>query len=138
MFDADGVPLAQRFITDDAVSPLDLTIAPSGNILVSSEFPFRAPDAVTSIREYDRATGALVRVFIPPSGAGFHQPPGLRFWSRRISVLRRAMASRYLILATDTSWNWPSYAATPRSRGHFLSVTRGLNAPILLRHPTLR
>ena len=79
VFDADGVPLVQRFITDDAVSPLDLTIAPNGNILVSSEFPFRAPDAVTSIREYDRATGALVRVFTPPSGTGFHQPRGLRF-----------------------------------------------------------
>jgi hypothetical protein len=49
------------------------------NIIVSSEFPFRAPDAVTTIREYDHSTGSLVRVFAPPSGIGFHQPRGLRF-----------------------------------------------------------
>jgi DNA-binding beta-propeller fold protein YncE len=79
VFGADGVPLAQRFIRDKAMSPLDLTIAPNGNIVVSSEFPFRAADAVTSIREYDRATGALVRVFAAPSDVGFHQPRGLRF-----------------------------------------------------------
>src|ERR1700758_4043674 len=79
VFDADGSPLASRFITDDAVSPLDLAIAPNGNIIVSSEFPFRARDAVTSIREYDRSNGELVRVFAPPSAIGFHQPRGLRF-----------------------------------------------------------
>ncbi|WP_028220827.1 NHL repeat-containing protein [Paraburkholderia oxyphila] len=78
VFDASGTPLVKRFITDEALSPLDLTIAPNGNVLVSSEFPFRAPDAVATIREYDRATGALARVFIPPSGIGFHQPRGLR------------------------------------------------------------
>ena len=79
VFDAEGTPLASQFITDDAVSPLDLAIAPNGNIIVSSEFPFRAPDAVTSIREYDRSTGSLVRVFTPPSGVGFHQPRGIGF-----------------------------------------------------------
>jgi DNA-binding beta-propeller fold protein YncE len=79
VFDASGTMLASRFISDDAVSPLDLAIAPNGNIVVSSEFPFRAPDAVTSIREYDRVTGKLVRVFTPPSKVGFHQPRGLRF-----------------------------------------------------------
>ncbi|SMG49614.1 hypothetical protein [Paraburkholderia susongensis] len=79
VFDAYGTPLASRFIADDAVSPLDLTIAPNGNIVVSSEFPFRAPHATTSIREYDYATGKLVRVFTPPSGIAFDQPRGLRF-----------------------------------------------------------
>lgn len=79
VFGADGAPLTRRFIADDAVSPLDLIIAPNGNLVVSSEFPFRAPDAVTSIREYDRATGALVRIFTVPPGVGFDQPRGLRF-----------------------------------------------------------
>ena len=79
VFDAEGTPLASRFITDDAVSPLDLAIAPNGNIVVSSEFLFRAHDAVTSIREHDRSTGSLVRVFTPPSGVGFHQPRGIGF-----------------------------------------------------------
>jgi hypothetical protein len=79
VFNACGTRLASRFITDDSVSPLDLVIAPNGNIIVSSEFPFRAPDAVTSIREYDRSTGSLVRVFAPPAGVVFRQPRGLRF-----------------------------------------------------------
>jgi sugar lactone lactonase YvrE len=79
VFDADGVPLTSRFITDDAVSPLDLAIGPNGNVLVSSEHPFGKPDAVCTIREYDSSTGKLVRVFSPNPNAGFHRPRGLRF-----------------------------------------------------------
>lgn len=64
---------------DPALSPLDLTIGPNGNVVVSSEHPFGAPDAVTSIREYDRADGRLVRVLTPDQEAGFRKPRGLRF-----------------------------------------------------------
>jgi hypothetical protein len=42
-----------RLVADPELSPLDLTIAPNGNIIVSSERPFREPDAVPSVREYD-------------------------------------------------------------------------------------
>src|ERR1700757_3735638 len=52
-----------RLVTDSELSPLDLAIGPNGNFVVSSERPFGLPGAITSIREYDAATGRLVRVF---------------------------------------------------------------------------
>jgi hypothetical protein len=49
-----GKPMnPSRLVADPELSPLDLAIAPNGDIVVSSERPFGAPDAVTSIREYD-------------------------------------------------------------------------------------
>jgi hypothetical protein len=44
-------------VSNPELSPLDLTIAPNGNIVVSSEPPFGALDAVTSVREYDAQSG---------------------------------------------------------------------------------
>ena len=64
---------------DPNLSPLDLIVAPNGNIVVSSERPFGAPDAVTTVREYDPESGGLVRVFSPKGLAGFQKPRGLRF-----------------------------------------------------------
>lgn len=66
-------------VSDPGLSPLDLAIAPNGNIVVSSESPFGAVDAVTSVREYDTTDGHLVRVFSPNGKAGFRQPRGMRF-----------------------------------------------------------
>ena len=66
-------------VEDPELSPLDLAIAPNGNVIVSSEYPFGTPDAVTTVREYDRADGRLVRVFAPDRGIGFRKPRGLRF-----------------------------------------------------------
>jgi hypothetical protein len=66
-------------VQDPDLSPLDLTIAPNGNVIVSSERPFGAPDAMTTIREYDRTDGRLVRVFAPDRGTEFRKPRGLRF-----------------------------------------------------------
>jgi DNA-binding beta-propeller fold protein YncE len=66
-------------VEDPEVSPLDLAIAPNGNVVVSSEHPFGAPDAVTTIREYDRADGRLIRILAPDRGTGFRRPRGLRF-----------------------------------------------------------
>jgi hypothetical protein len=66
-------------VVDPELSPLDLTIAPNGNVVVSSEHPFGAPDAVTTIREYDRADARLVRVLAPDRDTGFRKPRGLRF-----------------------------------------------------------
>lgn len=68
-----------RFVRDRELSPLDLLIAPNGNILVTSEHPFGAPDAVTTVREYDAYDGHLVRVLSPNGTAGFRRPRGLRF-----------------------------------------------------------
>jgi hypothetical protein len=75
-----GTPLQpSRLVTDPELSPLDLAIAPNGNIVVSSEHPFGALEAVTSVREYDTMDGHLVRVFSPNGKAEFRKPRGLRF-----------------------------------------------------------
>jgi hypothetical protein len=68
-----------QLVSDPELSPLDLAIAPNGNIVVSSEHPFGAPDAVTTVREYDAADGHLVRLFRPDGLAEFRRPRGLRF-----------------------------------------------------------
>jgi DNA-binding beta-propeller fold protein YncE len=68
-----------RLVSDPDLSPLDLAIAPNGNVVVSSEHPFGAVDAVTSVREYDTRDGHLVRVFSPAELAEFRKPRGLRF-----------------------------------------------------------
>ncbi len=78
VFDRPGSP-GGALVTDPELSPLDLTIAPNGNILVSSEWPFGAADAVTTVREYDPATGQLLRVLMPDRSTGFRRPRGLRF-----------------------------------------------------------
>jgi len=67
-----------RLVEDADLSPLDLTLAPNGNILTSSEVPFGSEGAVTSIREYDARTGKLVRVFRPDGSVRFQRPRGLR------------------------------------------------------------
>jgi hypothetical protein len=68
-----------RLVADAELSPLDLAIAPNGNIVVSSEHPFGALDAFTTVREYDATDGHLVRVFFPNGKAEFRKPRGLRF-----------------------------------------------------------
>lgn len=68
-----------RLVSDPELSPLDLAIAPDGNIFVASEHPFGEPDAVTSVREYDARSGHLVRVFSPSGVAELRRPRGLRF-----------------------------------------------------------
>ena len=68
-----------QLVSDPGLSPLDLTIAPNGNIVVSSEHPFGASGAATTVREYDAADGHLVRVFSPGGLAELRRPRGLRF-----------------------------------------------------------
>jgi len=68
-----------RLVKDPELSPLDLAIAPNGNVVVSSEWPFSAPNAVATVREYDAIDGRLVRVFSPNGLAEFKKPRGLRF-----------------------------------------------------------
>jgi DNA-binding beta-propeller fold protein YncE len=66
-------------VTDPELSPLDLAIAPNGNIVVSSEQPFGSADAVTTVREYDSTDGHLVRIFSTDRSTKFRKPRGLRF-----------------------------------------------------------
>ena len=46
-FAAGGLARPLRLVAGSELSPLDLAIAPNGNIIVSSEHPFGSPDAVT-------------------------------------------------------------------------------------------
>lgn len=78
-FGSDRRMLPSWKVRDPELSPLDLAIAPSGNIVVSSEHPFGAAKAVTTIREYDHADGRLVRVLVPNHSVQFQKPRGLRF-----------------------------------------------------------
>ena len=79
VFDLSGTLRTAGLVTDPEPSPLDLKLAPNGNIVVASEWPFGAVDAVSSVREYDPDTGQLVRVFAPERSVGFRRPRGLRF-----------------------------------------------------------
>ena len=78
-FDAGERTAPVQLVSDPGLSPLDLTIAPNGNVVVSSEHPFGASDAVTSVREYDAQSGELVRILLTAGMAEFRRPRGLRF-----------------------------------------------------------
>jgi DNA-binding beta-propeller fold protein YncE len=79
VFDVDGHLLAPRLVEDPQLSPLDLAIAPNGNIVVSSEWPFGGRDAISSVREYESSSGRLVRIFRPDGAVLFRNPRGVRF-----------------------------------------------------------
>jgi DNA-binding beta-propeller fold protein YncE len=79
VFDRDGRLRNARLVSDEKLSPLDLAIAPGGNLVVSSEWPFGSPGASATVREYDPSTGRLVRVLAPDPGVRFTRPRGLRF-----------------------------------------------------------
>ncbi len=79
VFDRSGTLRTPRLVSDPELSPLDLKLAPNGNIVVASQWPFGAADATASVREYEPATGRLVRVFAPEPSLGFRRPRGLRF-----------------------------------------------------------
>jgi DNA-binding beta-propeller fold protein YncE len=68
-----------RLVSDPELSPLDLAVAPNGNIVASSEHPFGVADAVTNVREYSAANGRLIRVFSADGSSEFRRPRGLRF-----------------------------------------------------------
>jgi DNA-binding beta-propeller fold protein YncE len=78
-FDSERRIIPSWRVVDAELSPLDLAVAPNGNVVVSSEHPFAVPDALTTVREYDRTDGHLVRVLAPDPRTGFEKPRGLRF-----------------------------------------------------------
>jgi hypothetical protein len=78
VFDPDAPAHARPVVTDPDLSPLDLTLGPDGHILVASESPFGAPDAVVTVREYDPTDGGLIRVLVPDPRLNFRRPRGLR------------------------------------------------------------
>lgn len=78
VFGRDGRLRTRRLVADPELSPLDLTLAHNGHIVVASECPFGASDAVTSVREYDPDTGRPLRVLAPDPSIEFRRPRGLR------------------------------------------------------------
>jgi DNA-binding beta-propeller fold protein YncE len=78
VFDQTGRLRTSHLVNDAELSPLDLVLAPNDNIVVSSESPFGARDAIVSVREYE-PTGRLVRVLSPDRAIRFTRPRGLRF-----------------------------------------------------------
>ena len=79
VFNWKGAALRSPLIDDPELSPLDVLRSLNGTILVASEYPFGAPDAVTTIREYDVFRGNLIRVLSPNKDISFRKPRGLRF-----------------------------------------------------------
>ena len=81
VFDADGHLLVLRLVEDSQLSPLDLAIAPNGNIVVSCEWPFGGHDAISSVREYHSTSGIDSSRIFRPDGSEilFRYPRGLRF-----------------------------------------------------------
>jgi hypothetical protein len=77
-FDPNIVAEKSWSVCDPELSPLDITVAPNGNVVAASEWPFGASNATTSIREYDARDGHLVRVLVPER-VRFRRPRGLRF-----------------------------------------------------------
>ena len=80
VFGTDGRLVVSALVDDPQLSPLDFTIAPNGNIMVSSEWPFGAKDALSSVREYDSASGRLIRI-LQPDGAALPGCSGKRWYS---------------------------------------------------------
>src|SRR5579863_5259616 len=78
-FDSERRIIPSWKVIDAQLSPLDLAIAENGNVVVSSEHPFGVPDALTTVREYDRTNGHLVRVLAPDPLTRYEKPRGLRF-----------------------------------------------------------
>jgi DNA-binding beta-propeller fold protein YncE len=81
MFTQDGTPINAHLINDPECSPLDLTVALNGNVLVSSEWPFGDARAEVTVREYDPNDGRLLRVLSADPSVGFAKPRGLRLTS---------------------------------------------------------
>lgn len=79
VFDRAAELRTPRLVEDPELSPLDLAVAPNGNVVVASEWPFGSHDAKATVREYHPSTGRLVRVFAPDPDVGFSRPRGLRF-----------------------------------------------------------
>ena len=52
---------------------------PNGNIVATSEHPFGASDATTTIREYDVANAQLVQIFSARESTSFRRPRRLHF-----------------------------------------------------------
>jgi hypothetical protein len=121
-----------RLVADPELSPLDLAIAPNGNIVVSSEHPFGGMDAVTTVREYDPTDGHLVRVFSPRGKAEFRKPRGLRFATNEFSVKPGADAVLQWVARDGIGLKKGTFILLPAENG---AINRGALEFKLVRPP---
>ena len=70
VFDRSGTLRTPRLVTDPELSPLDLKFAPNGNIVVASEWPFGAADAVSSCANTTRPPGSSCASSCPSAPSG--------------------------------------------------------------------
>ena len=71
VFDPDAPAQPRPLVTDPELSPLDMTLAPNDHIVVASESPFGAPDAVVLMfRSYAAAACHAARTALVCSGVG--------------------------------------------------------------------
>ncbi len=89
VFEPGGAVRTPRLVDDPELSPLDLTVARNGNIVVSSEWPYGARDATVSVREYEPSTGRLVRVLAARPCGRVCQAAGIAVRARRSPLLCR-------------------------------------------------
>ena len=113
-----------RLVEDSQLSPLDLAIAPNGNIVVSCEWPFGGRDAISSVREYDSTSGRLVRIFRPDESILFRNPRGLRFSPDGDLYCSREMRSCPSISRGETSPERSSTVPTSSGRHSNSSADR--------------
>jgi hypothetical protein len=81
VFSQEGILIEPRLVDDPEFSPLDLTVAPNGNLVINSEWPFGAPRAYVTVREYEPLSARLVRVLSADPTVGFARPRCLRLAS---------------------------------------------------------
>lgn len=103
VFDRSWTLRTPRLVTDAELSPLDLKLAPNGHIVAASEWPFGAPDAVTSVRGLPQAAGTEIRARRSPLLRRRRPRHGLRFPHRELRRPRRAPRQAQRTGAADPS-----------------------------------
>jgi hypothetical protein len=101
-------------VRDPELSPLDLLIAPSRNIVVSSEHPFGAANAMTTVREYGQANGRLLRLLVPNYVSSFGSREGHALGRMTNSIARLKTKSS---LSFETGNCFGAVARLPRLNG---------------------
>ena len=96
---ANGELEDDAFVEDPALDPLDVGLY-NEQLYVTSEFPFGAGDATTSLRRYDARTGALTGVWSAENVPAFKElrkPRGIAFSENGALVL----CAQNCVLAID-------------------------------------
>jgi hypothetical protein len=110
-------------VRDPELSPLDLLIAPSGNIVVSSEHPFGAANAMTTVREYDQANGCFRRLLVSNYVSSFGSREGHALGRMTDSMARLKTKSSLSIRNWKLLWRRCEVASLERPRWNFLFVS---------------